>query len=293
MSIWTNRNWKPMLLKEIDAPFNSKDYLFELKYDGIRATCFVNKKSIYFQSRNNTDLTFLFPELNDIKQIVNKNVIFDGEIVAFDENKLSFSKIQERLHVKNKDKIRKLSESNPVIFVVFDILYEGKDLTNKSLLERKDFLNKYVDTNYFMKTKYIMNNGIKLFESIKKLDLEGIVAKNKNSLYHVNKRTNDFIKIKNIKRDEFLVAAYKETKEKVTIYLCDKEFNYAGKCSISIKSSLYKNIKKKRISKPYINVNDKDIKYIKPDIEVYIEYTEKTKNGHLRHPAYKEIKNEK
>ena len=104
MNIWTERNWKPMLLKEVNKPFNSKDYIFELKYDGIRTICFVNNKNIEFRSRNNHNLTHLFPELISIKKLAHNNIIFDGEIVAFNKRLPSFSKIQERLHIKSKKK---------------------------------------------------------------------------------------------------------------------------------------------------------------------------------------------
>ena len=121
MNLWKNRNFTPMLLKEIDKPFNSKKYYYELKYDGYRALIFVNKNEIYIQSRNKNDITFLYPELSNIKKIVNKNVIFDGEIVIFENNKPSFNKISKRSKLKNKNIIKKESINNPVIFIAFDI----------------------------------------------------------------------------------------------------------------------------------------------------------------------------
>ena len=183
INIWNDHNWEPMKLKEIDKPFNSNDYIFELKFDGIRAIIFASKDNIKIQSRNRQDLTFLFPELDTIKNLVDKNVIFDGEIVAFENDRYSFSKIQKRLHLKSKDKILRASKEDPITFVVFDILYENKDLTNLSLLERKKYLKKYKDTDYFIKTKTIHKDGIKFFESVKKLNLEGIIAKKKNGKY--------------------------------------------------------------------------------------------------------------
>jgi len=155
MSLWTNREWHPMLLKEVDEPFDSKEYIYEMKYDGIRALCFVNKKEITFLSRNGVDLTYLYPELENIKNNVTKNVIFDGEIIAFDDQeKPSFTKLQERSHSKDKNKIKINSKMNPVVFIVFDILYENKDLINIPLSKRKEILNKYKDTEYFVKAKY-------------------------------------------------------------------------------------------------------------------------------------------
>lgn len=291
MSLWTNREWHPMLLKEVDEPFDSKEYIYEMKYDGIRALCFVNKKEITFLSRNGVDLTYLYPELENIKNNVTKNVIFDGEIIAFDDQeKPSFTKLQERSHSKDKNKIKINSKMNPVVFIVFDILYENKDLINIPLSKRKEILNKYKDTEYFVKAKYIEEEGKKFFQEIKKKDLEGIVAKLKNSTYHPSKRTNDFIKIKNIKRDEFLIGAYQINKVNLSLFIGEYEKSqliYIGKCSLSLTNPISKEIlKKKNTNNSFINLKEKNITYIKPTY-CYIEYTERTKSNNLRHPVFK------
>lgn len=293
MNIWIDRDWGPMLLKEVDKPFNSDDYVFELKFDGIRAIIFANNNEIKIQSRNKQDITHLFPELKDITKLVDKNVIFDGEIVAFDNNTYSFSKIQERLHIKSKDKIANAVINNPVTFIAFDILYEDKDLTNYPLLERKNFLKNYKDNEYFVKTKMINKLGIELFKSVKKMNLEGIVAKLKNGKYYINKRTDEFIKIKNLKRDEFIIGGYEKKKNNIISLALgeyiDNKFHFVGKASISKKYSVYNKIKSIKKSKNYFCNFNEDINYIKPTISCHVEYLQRTKNNHLRHPIIKDI----
>ncbi|MBO5095912.1 MAG: hypothetical protein J6B98_03475, partial [Bacilli bacterium] len=137
MSLWNMVPLKPMLLKEVNKPFNDKDYIFEIKFDGIRAIIYANKKSVKIYSRNGKDITHLYPELQTIKKVVTKNTIFDGEIVLFDNNVPSFEKLLRRNNVKSLSKIEYYQESNPVTYMCFDILYEGKDLTNLTLMERK------------------------------------------------------------------------------------------------------------------------------------------------------------
>jgi len=292
MSIWTNRNFKPMLLKEVEKPFDSDNYIFEIKFDGIRSLIFINNKEIKIQSRNKKDLTKLFPELQSLTKIVNKNVIFDGEIVAFDKSKDSFSKIQERLHLKDKMKIQKASIENPVTFVAFDIIYENKDLTNKNLLDRKKILNKYNDTDEFMKIKIIDKNGINLYKSIKKLNLEGIVAKRKDGKYHIDKRTDDFIKIKNIQRDEFVIGGYEEKKNGILSlaigeYIDSKLF-FVGKVSVHKNYKIYNKILKlKKAKNPFSNFAE-EINYVDTTLSCHVEYLERTKNNHLRHPILKD-----
>lgn len=288
MNLWKNRNFTPMLLKEIDKPFNSKKYYYELKYDGYRALIFVNKNEIYIQSRNKNDITFLYPELSNIKKIVNKNVIFDGEIVIFENNKPSFNKISKRSKLKNKNIIKKESINNPVIFIAFDILYENKDLTNLPLIERKKILEKYQDTDFFIKSKVYLNNGIKLYNFVKKNNLEGIVIKDINGLYHINKRTSDFIKVKNIKSDNFFIAGYiNNNKYTSSLVLCEKynnDYIYVGKVLISKKNNIYEKILNIKKCKNYLKIENNDITFIKPILSCKINYLERTKNGHLRHP---------
>lgn len=290
--IYTNRNFKPMLLKEIAKPFNSKDYIFEMKFDGIRVLIFTDGVEFYIQSRNIKDITYMFPELETIKNLVNSKVIFDGEIVAFNKNVPSFSKLQERLHLKNLKTIKLKSDYEPVYFIVFDILYEGTDLTNMSLIDRKNILKKYKDSECFYKCKYIDNNGIELFNKIKKNNLEGIVAKKKDAPYLINKRSDNYIKIKNIKDGEFYVCGYSNNKDNnsISIILCKKdkdEFLYVGKVKLSSKYKLFNKIKKLKIINNYV-VGYSDFMCVKPTYKCLVNYLEVTKNGHLRHGIFKE-----
>ena len=290
--IYTNRNFKPMLLKEIAKPFNSKDYIFEMKFDGIRALIFTDGDEFYIQSRNIKDITYMFPELETIKNLVKSKVIFDGEIVAFDKNAPSFSKLQERLHLKNLKTIKLKSDYEPVYFIVFDILYEGTDLTNMSLIDRKNILKKYKDSECFYKCKYIDNNGIELFNKIKKNNLEGIVAKKKDAPYLINKRSDNYIKIKNIKDGEFYVCGYSNNKDNnsISIILFKKakdEFLYVGKVKLSSKYKLFNKIKKLKIINNYV-VGYSDFMCVKPIYKCVVKYLEVTKSGHLRHGIFKE-----
>lgn len=290
MNIWTNRNFRPMLLKEIYKPFNDENYIYEMKYDGFRALVFANKKGVYVQSRNIKDITYLYPEMQVIKNIVGKNVIFDGEIICEEDGKPSFEKLQKRSHLKSKDKIKKEMINNPAKFIVFDILYEGRDLTNKSLLERKRILEKYSNNEVFIKTNYIFAKGRELFKEIKKRNLEGIVAKNVNSFYYINKRTDDFIKIKNINRDEFYIGGYIINKNNTLSLLLgefNNGFNYVGKVIINQDYKLSKRLLKIRKSNNYFNNYSADAIFLKPNIKCFVEYLERTKNGMLRHPKYK------
>ena len=233
------QDFSPMLLSEAFKPFTSESYLYELKYDGIRALVFVSPKSFKIMSRNHQDMTLLFPELKEIQSLVSDKVIFDGEIVSFKEHKPSFLELQKRLHVKNSSRVMEMANTHPVVFVCFDILYEKKSLVKKSLIDRKKILSKYKNTSFFFKAS-IFDDGIKLFQKVKKLGLEGIVAKKKDSLYEINERTSDWIKIKNLQREEFYILGYSyhENTPFVSLYLGEERgntFYLVGKLSVSRK----------------------------------------------------------
>lgn len=288
MSLW-NKDIKPMLLGEVEEVFDSKEYLYEVKYDGIRVLVFVSKDKVVIRSRYGIDITGLFPEMKVLCKMVKGNVIFDGEIIMLDNNKVSFSKLQKRIHLKNKKTIEFLSKTNPVIFICFDVIYEGKDLINLSLLERKDVLSNYKDNDVFIKSTYVIGDGTKLFNAIKKLDMEGIVAKKINSKYLVNERSDNWLKIKNYKSGNFIILGYINKEESHVISLVlgeylNKKIVYVGKVILGKKRSLADKILKMKKSKAVVKIKDKDVIYIKPEIKCLIKYLERTENGLLRQP---------
>lgn len=288
MSLW-NKDIKPMLLGEVDEVFDSKEYLYEVKYDGIRVLVFVSKDKIVIRSRYGIDITGLFPEMMVLCKMVKGNVIFDGEIIMLDNNKVSFSKLQKRIHLKNKKTIEFLSKTNPVVFICFDVIYEGKDLINLSLLERKEVLSNYRDNDVFIKSTYVIGDGTKLFNAIKKLDMEGIVAKKINSKYLVNERSDNWLKIKNYKSGNFIILGYINKEESHVISLVlgeylNKKIVYVGKVILGKKRNLADKILKMKKSKAVVKIKDKDVIYIKPEIKCLIKYLERTENGLLRQP---------
>lgn len=291
MNLWSNA-WTPMLLKEVTKPFNSNAYIYELKFDGIRAIIYVNKNCLKIVNRHNKDITHLFPELESIKELVQKDTVFDGEIVAMDEGFPSFLKLQNRLHLKDNQKIRYQSAHNPVIFIAFDILYMNKNLIDLPLEKRKSILNKYKDNDSFIKSKWIEEKGIELFNHTKKVNMEGIVAKKKDSLYQINTRSEDWLKIKNPQKGTFIIGGYKKNKnDSLSLFLgIPKEdgLKFVGKVMLGRKRELHEKILKQRKIKksPFADYKE-DCTYINPILECIVTFTEITENGHLRHPRIK------
>lgn len=284
-----NYKLRPMLLEEENKPFNDEDYLYEIKFDGIRALIYVSKNTFKIVSRNGNDLTSKYPELKDMQKIVgNHEVIFDGEIIATLHGLPSFSLLQKRNRVKKVSD--KLVLEIPVCYVVFDILYDNHDLTSFPLIKRKDILNRYKETESFILSKVYLD-GIKLFKMVKKIGFEGIVAKKKSSIYYLGERVWDWIKVKNVKVDNFVIHAYLEKTNTYSLFLGEgknHELKFVGKISINKKHPLVLELKKlKKVDNQFVNLKE-DAIYVEPIKKVRVKYLERLKSGVLRHAALDE-----
>ena len=295
MNLFTNQDFVPMLLNEIKKPFNDPDYIFELKFDGIRTLLFAEPKKITIRNKRGNILNNRYPELLNITKMVTKKVIFDGEIIIMINGKPSFDKLQERALLKNKLKIKYFAKTFPVIFIAYDILYEDKDLTHLPLIKRKKILNKYHNTENFIKSECFDEKGKDLYKLVVKENLEGIVAKKKDSKYYINKRTKDWIKIKNLKDEDFYICGYKEENDKAMASLLlgkkkKKNLIYAGTVNIGRKNSEFQFIKKIPINKNPSFTKEGYINLI-PNVKCTILFMEKTKKGFMRQPIYKKLSN--
>ena len=286
--MFNNHTLKPMLLKEISKPFTDSNYLYEIKYDGYRVFVYANKNKVTILSRNGKDLTNTYPELQSIKKIVkDKSVIFDGELIAVQNGLPNFHNLEVRSKLKN------ITENTiyeiPIYFICFDIIYENKDLTKLPLIKRKEILNTYPDTSEFIKSEYY-SDGLKLFQKIQKLGLEGIVAKEKESLYYPGKRVDSWLKIKNIKDGEYYICGYIFNKEKYSLLLGEyhnKDLYYVGKVSLTSSNPLINQVlKSSKTSNKFLNFKE-EATFIPPKIKVVVNYLEKTKDGKLRHASLK------
>ena len=293
MSVFKDKNIKPMLLHEENKPFDDEDYLFEMKFDGIRALIYVSPKEIIIKNRKGFVVNDTFPELLEIQKNIKKECIFDGEIVLMQDDKPSFSKLQERALLKNNKKIEYFRDNFPVTFVCFDILYENKDLMNLPLIRRKEILSKYDDNNLFVKSRVVDTKGKELFKFIQKNDLEGIVAKLKTSEYIPGVRTKEWIKIKNVHMEDFYICGYKDGEDVISVLLGEKvgkKYTFVSKVVVGKKIKDYELIKSCSECKNYLGVDFKEYKFIKPKYKCTIEFLERTNSNHLRHPVFRGIR---
>lgn len=209
--LFETKNISPMLLHEVQVPFDDEDYIYELKLDGIRCVAFIEPKSVTLQNKRFKDLTPIYPELSDICKCVKKRVILDGELVVLNsDGKPDFYALQRRSLMTDRFRISLAAKKNLVQFVAYDIIYfDGKDLTDKPLMERKEILSKAVTEGHNLSvSRWIEKNGVAYFKLAKKENLEGIVAKKKDGLYYIGKRTHEWIKIKVMQDEDLLVLGH-------------------------------------------------------------------------------------
>lgn len=205
---------QPMLATSIEEPFDDPAWLYEIKWDGYRAIAFLDNKRVRLFSRNHNDLTPQFAELADIgEDFPVKNAIFDGEIVALDEQgRPSFSLMQQRTGVRTYGRRVGARRDIPIQYYVFDVIYlNGYDLRRVDLDKRKAALaSLQLSSDTLVRiSEHVAGEGNALFRIASERGLEGIVAKRRNSCYE-ERRSREWLKIKMRHQLECVIGGYTE-----------------------------------------------------------------------------------
>ncbi|MCQ6267771.1 ATP-dependent DNA ligase [Fictibacillus sp. WQ 8-8] len=271
----------PMLLHKSE-PFSDPKWIFEPKMDGIRLLFSKINNNVQLYTRHNHNVTERFPEL--LKIPVHNDVILDGELICYDpeQNKVDFERCMERFMTRRPQKRQQLE----VHYVVFDILhYDGMDVRHLPLIKRKEILDSVIeDTGYISKIKYVPNEGERYFEAIKQMDLEGMVAKRKDSPYE-SKRSAKWLKVINWKYVDVYITGFKK---KELGWLCSvKEGDRLKSVGIldlgttpESKEAFYRVAKSIRIEE------NEDVVFLEPKIQAKVKIRNWTRKGMLRSPSF-------
>jgi len=193
-----------MLATLVDEPFDHEDWVFEIKWNGYRAIGSVLKGKTDLRSRNDISFSQKYETVIKSLQQWNCDAVVDGEVVALnDEGLPDFQSLQTW---------QKLQQAT-LVFYVFDLLWvDGYDITQLPLIERKKILKQIVPGNdeVILYSDHIEKNGKHFFEIAKQKGLEGIIAKNKNSIYEIDSRSKSWLKIKTTERQEAVIAGFTE-----------------------------------------------------------------------------------
>jgi bifunctional non-homologous end joining protein LigD len=306
----------PMLASPVDKAFNNKQWVFEIKWDGVRAILFKENDKIKLQSRSGNDITRKYPEIvTSARECLKecKSTIIDGEIVVLDEKGIpSFQAHQRRMNVESLKDIRMLSAEVPCTFYAFDVLYyEYKDLKKLSYLDRRSILSQIVGPNDRIKiSDYIEEKGIDILKHSKELGLEGIMAKHTSSVYREGVRSRDWLKIKNIKTQDCVVIGYtKGIGNRINLFgslllavYCTKEkkFRFVGHTGsgfdYELLDKVYSKLQEIRIDSmpidhlPYMN---RETMWVKLLLVAEVKFNEWTKDGIMRAPIFLRFREDK
>lgn len=301
---------KPMLATLVDKPFSDPDWLFETKWDGVRAVCFIKNGGARFVSRNQIEMTAQYPELANVAESLHgSTVILDGEIVALDENGVSrFQLLQPRLGRKNAGEIGRLATQTRLAYYLFDLLYlDGFDLTACSLVQRKATLETILKPSKNIRySDHIIGEGEQLYAAIAKVPLEGVIAKRLTSTY-VQRRSSDWLKIKTTLESEVVVGGYTQPRNSrsyfgaLVVGLYSKgQLHYVahtgGGFNQKSLEQVYKSMQPLKTSaSPFVDApkTNEPVQWVKPKLVAQVKFSEWTADRRLRHPIFLGMRQDK
>jgi bifunctional non-homologous end joining protein LigD len=302
---------KPQLATLVKDPPTGDRWVHEVKYDGYRILCFKTGNDIRLVSRNGNDWTGRFPSIvKDTSSLAPQRMILDGEIVVLRaDGTTDFQALQNAY-----EGLVPWGKIGRIGYYIFDILYyEGFDLTGTPLVHRKELLGKVLlkplAPPSLLYGDHIRGRGSTVYQQACRLGFEGIVSKREDGRYEQRRSTN-WLKVKCQKRQEFVIGGYSEPSGSRTgfgalllgFYEKSGELVYAGRVGTGFneaslgrlmsalrpleqKQSSFRNSPKGREAR--------GVQWVRPELVAEVEFTEWTKEGILRHPSFKGLREDK
>lgn len=301
--VWETKSIKPMLIGTEGQPFDSDDYIYELKLDGERCIAYLDSNGTILKNKRDILMLPKVPELADIHTNVNVRCILDGELAVIKDGKPNFFEIQKRSMMSNPVKIDMASKKSPACFTAFDILYyENRQVTDLPITERKELLQKAVksENSRFAISRHIEKNGIAFYELAEKENLEGIVAKRKDSKYYFDKRTKDWIKIKYMLDDDFVVLGYVPKENNMNSIILgqykDNELVYKGHVTLGVGGEPFRKIQMlSKMDCPFSEIpkGNENAIWLEQKLVCTIKFMMRTNTGGMRQPVFKGLREDK
>jgi bifunctional non-homologous end joining protein LigD len=295
----------------------AEGWTYEVKWDGMRALCFVDGDHVRVQSYNERDVTVSWPELAAIPDAVPATTaLFDGELVATDDQgRPSFGLLQQRMHITDPAEARRRSADVPVAYVAFDLLHlDGHDLTALPLRDRRRLLDQVLEPGPRWRCSPLHDDGPALLAAAKEAGLEGVVAKRLDSKYEPGRRTRTWLKVKVRLRQEMVVGGWLPGEGNRTGRIGallvgyhdtpgDGPLTFAGRVGTGFKEA-----ELVRLGRLFEDLATDECpfeppppraeilrgpRWLRPVLIAELEYGEWTGDGRLRHPSYLGLRDDK
>lgn len=290
---------EPMLASLV-PPFESDQHLFELKWDGFRSLVFNDAAGCRLIGRRKTDFTARFPELDVLKKLP-KGTVLDGEIVHLTGGRPDFAALLKRERswsgsTKEKPDVKRLS---PVSFVAFDLLYEKhQPVMDRPLTERRDrltaILQKVFGPRVALSDGHV-GGGLKLFEHVNKIGLEGVVAKRLDGTYEPGSRSGSWLKFKRRQQVICAIIGYEPSttgglKSLLLATDVDGEVRFIGQVGSGIGTAANREMLAKfpeLLSRhPAVPCNIRRARWLEPKLFCRVSFAEWTSDKRLRQPVF-------
>ena len=303
----------PMLARlSSRLPAREQEWAFEVKWDGERAIAHSEPGRIRLLSRNGNDITAPYPELRALNRALGSHAaILDGEIIAFaDDGRPSFEALQGRIHLRGEAAIRRRARSRPVTYMIFDLLWlDGHSLLRLSYsLRRARLAELELAGPHWQTPESHAGEGSALLEATRQQRLEGVVAKRLDSVYRPGARDGSWLKIKNWLRQEFVIAGWTAGRGaragrlgalELGVYDERGHLRYAGRVGTGFDAReldrLAELLGPLESSESYFEGAQppRGGHFVRPELVCEVEFEEWTRDGLLRHSAYKGLSDDK
>ncbi|MEO8405040.1 MAG: DNA ligase D, partial [Chitinophagaceae bacterium] len=304
-------NLSPMLATLVDKPFDSENWLYEVKWDGYRAVAHINKGKVSLTSRNNKSFNEKFyPIAAGLKEL-NINAVLDGEVIVTNEEGISnFGQLQNW----------RSEADGQLLYYVFDLLwYEGYSLMDLPLTERREKLKEILPEHpLILISSTFDSTGTEFFKVAQKLKLEGIIAKKADSTYSPGVRSKEWLKIKVAQRQEVVIGGFTQNDGTSKLFSAllvgvfrGKKLHYTGKIGTGFTDKVQQDIMKQfkpliRKTAPFDaepdfnkpsrfrpNPPHATAHWLEPKLVCEVSFTEMTADDVMRHPSFEGMRIDK
>lgn len=294
----------PMLAQLSEEVPQGEGWLYEIKWDGVRAMAFLDGGRLRLAGRKGNDISGQYPELAPLSELIwAKSAVIDGEITVLDANgRPSFERIQPRIMASGANHIADLARSRPAVFFAFDLLFlDGRDLRGMPLEARKRLLSSILRPAANLRlSDHFASHGLELLTLARQQGLEGIVAKRADSFYE-STRSRDWVKVKAVREQEFLLCGFTEGERDyfgaLLLGVWDgepgKRLHFAGNVGTGFDQRLMRQLHSmlsERITSksPFAEPVKlpQPITWVRPELVATVKYLEWTDEGRLRAPVF-------